>query len=373
VVTDFKRGIMKVLIAGGGTGGHLYPALAIAEALLKADQSIEVKFVGTTKGIESKVVPNTRFPLITIEASGLQRGSSIKVLIENLKFPFRLLGNLKKCISLINEELPDVVVGTGGFVSAPLVLAAQLKGVPTLIQEQNAFPGLATRTLALKANEVHLSFEEAKKALSKKATWFLTGNPSRNFSFTEKQEAKAFFNVAPNRKTLLVFGGSLGARAINQAIIKWVGPISEKYNLIWQTGKLDYGGIRKEVQNTEHIWVNDYIQRMDMAYSAADLVLCRAGASTIAELCNIGKPAIMVPYPYATDNHQFFNAKSLADKQAGILIENKNVGTDETFQTIMNLLENEALLESMSQEALKLGKPNAAKDIAQRIIKLGQK
>ncbi len=363
---------MKVIIAGGGTGGHLYPALAIADELCNQEPNTTVMFVGTHKGIEARVIPKTGYPLSMIPASGITRGKGLNTLFENLKFPFRLLESLWQSVQLLKKENPDVVVGTGGFVSAPIVLAAQLQHKPTLIQEQNAFPGLATRLLAMKASEVHLSFEESKKAIKRAAKVFITGNPARKFSEISKRESREFFGLEKSKKTLLVFGGSLGARAINHAILKWASQLQPFYNLIWQTGKLDYPDVKKEVQKSTNLWFNDYIERMDMAYAAADLVLCRSGASTIAELCNLGKPSILVPYPFATDNHQYFNAKSLSDKNAAILIDNKYIDHQDSFLTLTTLLNDDQALERMSSNAKKLGKPNAAEQIAQRIFQLGQ-
>jgi UDP-N-acetylglucosamine--N-acetylmuramyl-(pentapeptide) pyrophosphoryl-undecaprenol N-acetylglucosamine transferase len=363
---------MKIIIAGGGTGGHLYPAIAIADEVIKQDTEAEIMFVGTKKGIESKVIPTTRYPISLIPAYGITRGRSLKAVLENVRFPFRLLESLNTCKSLLKKENPDVVVGTGGFVSAPIVMAAQLSGLPTLIQEQNAFPGLATRLLSLKASQVHLSFEESKKAIKRAVGLHVTGNPSRHFEPVSEVEARRFFGLDELRKTVLVFGGSLGARSINQAVLKFISRLAGRYNVIWQTGKLDAVEMKKQVQNSKHIWLNDYIDRMDMAYHAADLVVCRAGASTIAELCNLGKPAILVPYPFATDNHQYFNAKSLADKGAGILIDNKYIANEDSLEIMLNLLENESELKTISENAKKMGKPHAAENIARRILELGQ-
>lgn len=363
---------MKIIFAGGGTGGHLFPAVAIAQEILKVRPGAQIHFVGTERGIEATEVPKLGFPLHKIPVAGIKRGFKPKDFFENLKFPLRLLKSLLECRRLIERVSPDVVVGTGGFVSGPAVLTAQMMGIPTLVQEQNSKPGVTTRLLARRATEVHLSFEASKQFLSRTERVFVTGNPTRDFARHNPAEARRFFGLDPDKKTLLVFGGSLGARSINQAIESWLQNWPESANLIWQTGKLDYEAIQGRVGKRQNVWYNAFIDRMDMAYSAADVVLCRAGASTIAELGNLGKPAILVPFPFAAGNHQYFNAKALSDKDAAVFIENKNIGQNGSRELILRLIDDRDGQQKMSEACRKFGKPQAASTIAEHVIRLAK-
>jgi len=363
---------MKLIFAGGGTGGHLFPAIAIAQEILRTRPETSIQFVGTERGIEATSVPKHGFTLHLIPVAGVKRGFSTKTLFENLKVPIRLQQSLKACNEILEREKPTAVIGTGGFVSGPIVWAAQSKHIPTLIQEQNSMPGVTTRLLSLRANEVHLSFEESKTYIRRTKGLFITGNPTRQFEVHSPAEAKAFFSLDENRKTLLIFGGSLGARAINQAIEKRLDEWLERVNLIWQTGKLDFAKIHARVGTRKNLWCNAFIDRMDMAYAAADLAVCRAGASTLAEITNLGKPSVLVPYPYAAANHQFFNAKSLAENEAALLIENKDIAHENTKTEIFSLLENDSHLKQMSKNSLKLGKPLATRTIAEHVIRLAE-
>lgn len=361
---------MKALFAGGGTGGHLFPAIAIAEEILRQRPSATVAFAGTERGIEATEVPKRNFTLHVISAVAFKRGLSMQALFENLKFPFRLLQSIDEARDLIDQEEPDVVIGTGGFVSFPVVWAAQEFGVPTILQEQNAKPGWATRLLARRADETHLSFEDSRRYLPKRARCFITGNPTRRFELAPPEQARQCFKLDPKRKTLLAFGGSLGARSLNKAIEQWLDELLKRANVIWQTGKTDYERVASNLKPRENLWVGAFIDRMDLAYSAADLALCRAGASTIAELTTLGIAAILAPYPFAADNHQCFNAKALADRGAAELVLDSELGSRSAFEKIVALLEDDAKRETMKREAKKLGKPDAAKIIAERAIRL---
>lgn len=360
---------MRIIFAGGGTGGHLYPAVAIAQAVLKLEPKAVISFVGTEKGIEATEVPKLGFPLHLISAPSLQRGLSRRAFFENLKFPFRLYASLNECKRLFFQEEPDVVVGTGGYVSAPVVWQAQQWEIPTLIQEQNAKPGLATRILARKADEVHLSFLESLDYFDQDNV-FVTGNPTRLLPAHPKETARAFFGLDAVRKTLLVFGGSLGARSLNQALESWLDELLAQFNVIWQTGKLDYEAIAARVGQRPHLWLGAFIERMDYAYSAADVVLCRAGASTLAELCNVGAASVLVPYPFAAANHQFYNAQALAESGAAEMILDKDIRTHEAKRKVMALLEDEARQAQLRKNAKKHARPNAAEQIARSVIRL---
>jgi UDP-N-acetylglucosamine--N-acetylmuramyl-(pentapeptide) pyrophosphoryl-undecaprenol N-acetylglucosamine transferase len=362
---------MRIIFAGGGTGGHLFPAIAIAQETLRLKPDAVVSFVGTEKGIEATEVQKHGFPIHFISAVKLERGWSPKKLFENLKLPFRWKACLDECDRLIYQEEPDVVVGTGGFVSAPMVWAAYEWKIPTLIQEQNSMPGIATRILSWRADEVHLSFESSRQFF-KRDHVFVSGNPTRCFEKHDQQTARKFFGIDAKRKTLFVFGGSLGARSVNAALAAWLPELLQKFNVIWQTGKLDFTAVESRIGKKENLWVGAFIDRMDMAYAAADLVVCRAGASTLAELAILGMAAVLVPYPFAAGNHQFFNAKTLAENGAAMLIADAEIRSEQSKRKLIETLEDEQKLNAMKTACAKFAKPTAATDIAKRVIALAE-
>jgi len=364
---------VKVLFAGGGTGGHLYPGIAMAGELRKVLPNVEISFAGTTSGIEATEVPRLGYKLHLIPVRGLKRGRSFANVVANLGVLADFAMALGRAVALVHREAPDVVVGTGGFVSAPLLLAAQLMRKKTLIQEQNAFPGVTTKLLAALASEVHLSFEDARRFLPKTRRIFVTGNPARSFEVEELSRARARFGLREERPTLLVFGGSRGARAINNAVLQHLGKITASANLLWQTGALDYERIKGLAKPSPHLWIAPYIEEMGAAYSAADLVLCRAGASSIAELTNLGKPSVLVPYPFATGDHQRHNAKALVTGGAALVVEDDSLAGESAVNTILALLNNSKKLRNMGEASRKLAYPDAAHQLAVRIIALAQK
>ncbi len=364
---------MKVLFAGGGTGGHLYPAVAMASELRKLVVDAGISFVGTVAGIESTEVPRLGYRLHLLPVRGLKRGAFLANIAANAGVLADFTSALGRAVALIGRENPDVVVGTGGFVSAPLLLAAQLMRKKTLIQEQNAFPGVTTKLLSTLAGEVHLSFEEARRFIVNKKSVFVSGNPARSFEYQDSQVARHGFGLNAERPTLLVFGGSRGARSINNAVLQRLNDITASANLIWQTGALDFERIKDAVAPSPYLWVAPYIEDMGSAYSAADLVLCRAGASTIAELTNIGKPSVLVPYPYATGDHQRYNARALVKNGAAVMIEDGVLGEESSVKNILELLRDPEKLKSMGAASLKLAYPDAARQLALRIIGLAKK
>lgn len=364
---------MKVLFAGGGTGGHLYPAIAMAGEIRKLIPDVSISFAGTTGGIEASEVPRLGYRLHLIPVRGLKRGRSLADLIGNFGVLADFATSLGRAVALVGREAPDVVVGTGGFVSAPLLFAAQLMRKKTLIQEQNAFPGVTTKLLSFLASEVHLSFEEARRFIAKKERIFVSGNPARSFEPQNPSLARGRFGLVEDRPTLLVFGGSRGARSINNALLQWLGEITAAANLIWQTGALDFERIKMQVTPSPHLWVAPYIEDMGSAYSAADLVLCRAGASTIAELTNLGKPSVLVPYPYATGDHQRHNARALVTSGAAMVLEDDCLGEQKSGKDILELLHDSERLRAMGAASRKLAYPDAASELARRIITLAEK
>jgi len=364
---------VKVLFAGGGTGGHLYPAVAMAGELRKLIPDVKVLFAGTVGGIEATEVPRLGYQLYLISVKGLKRGGSLSTIISNFPVIVGFVQAVGQSIMLIRKEAPDVVVGTGGFVSAPVLFAAQLMQKKTLIQEQNAFPGVTTKLLSVFASEVHLAFEEARSFLLKSKNVFVSGNPARSFELLNTSLDRNRFGLNEKRPTLLVFGGSRGARSINNTVLQRLSAIIASSNLIWQTGTLDFERIKKQLIPSPYLWVAPYIEDMGAAYSAADLVLCRAGASSIAELTNLGKPSVLVPYPYATGDHQRHNALALLKSGAAMVVEDDCLSQPETARNILELLHDAAKLKSMGAASGKMAYPNAARNLALRIITLTQK
>lgn len=363
---------MKVLFAGGGTGGHLYPAIAMAAELLRREPRAEVSFAGTARGIEAREVPRLGYRLHLLPARGLKRGVTPRALLANLGVLADFVSALIRAARLIGKEMPDVVVGTGGYASAPVLLAAQLMGRKTLIQEQNAFPGITTRVLSFMATELHLSFEQSRRFIRRRSSVYVTGNPARAFGLQHAASAREAFGLRRELPTLLVFGGSLGARSINNAFLRFYERFSGKVNIIWQTGASDFERVKEKVRPSGTIWVGSYIEQMGTAYAAADLVVCRAGASTIAELTNLGKPAILVPYPYAAGDHQRHNANALAGSGAAVMIDDAGAGAESTMEMVMKLLEDRDALRRMSLESRKQGYPDAAGKLVERIIALSK-
>jgi len=363
---------VKVLFAGGGTGGHLYPAVAMASELLKLVPEASVSFAGTKNGIEAVEIPRLGYRLHLLPVRGLKRGGSLRTFFSNIGVLSDFAGALYNALSLVRKEKPDVVVGTGGFVSAPVLLAAQLSGLRTLIQEQNAFPGVTTKLLSLLASEVHLSFSEARGYIRRRKGVFVSGNPARSFSAGDRDASRQGFGFRDSLPTLLVFGGSRGARSINNAVLQWIHEITAGANLVWQTGSLDYERIRAAVKPSGRLWVGPYIEHMGDAYAAADLVVCRAGASTIAELSNTAKPSVLVPYPYATGDHQRYNAKALVGTGAAMLIDDSHLQMPEAKQIVLDLLHDPGRLAAMSASCSRLAHPDAAVRLAERIIQLAK-
>jgi UDP-N-acetylglucosamine--N-acetylmuramyl-(pentapeptide) pyrophosphoryl-undecaprenol N-acetylglucosamine transferase len=363
---------MKVLFAGGGTGGHLYPGVAMAAELKKRVPGIAISFAGTSAGIEATEVPRLGYPLVLLPVRGLKRGLSVRAIADNAAILADFARSLSMAMAFIRKERPDVVVGTGGYVSAPLLLAAQLSGRKTLIQEQNAFPGLTTRMLARRATEVHLSFEESRKFFGAKASVFVTGNPAREFPAESRESCLDFFGLDRTLPTLLVFGGSRGARAINNAVLKLCHRLEGTINLIWQTGALDADRVLAEAGPSATRWIGPYIQEMGKAYGAADLVLCRAGASSLAELTNLGKPSVLIPYPYAAADHQRHNAQALVGAGASVMIDDSKIGDEASFEAILALFRDRDRLARMGAAARREGHPGAAAKLAERIIALSK-
>jgi UDP-N-acetylglucosamine--N-acetylmuramyl-(pentapeptide) pyrophosphoryl-undecaprenol N-acetylglucosamine transferase len=356
----------KFILSGGGTGGHIYPAIAIANELKSRFPDAKFLFVGAQDKMEMQKVPQAGYPIKGLWIAGLQR----RLTFDNALFPIKLLSSLLKSRQIIKQFQPDVVIGTGGFASGPLLQMANSAGIPTVIQEQNSFPGITNKLLSKKANAICVAYENLERFFPKDKM-VLTGNPVRQDLMTiegKRAEGVAHFNLDPNKKTILVLGGSLGARRVNQLIEKEL-EFFEKQNvqLLWQCGKLYFEEYQK--YQSKDVQVMAFIERMDLVYAAADIVISRAGASSVSELCIVGKPVVFIPSPNVAEDHQTKNAKSIADKNGAILIRESELDT--TFEsTFSDLIGNENKQHELSQNIKNLALPNATKAIVEEIIKL---
>ena len=357
----------KFILSGGGTGGHIYPAIAIANELKVRFPDCEILFVGAQDKMEMQKVPQAGYKIEGLWIAGLQR----KLTFTNALFPIKLLSSLWKSRKIIKNFKPDVVIGTGGFASGPLLQVANSMNIPTVIQEQNSYPGITNKLLSKKANAICVAYENLERFFPKNKMVF-TGNPVRQDVLdidSKRSEALSYFNLDGNKKTLLILGGSLGSRRINQLIAKELDfLIANDVQVFWQCGKFYYEEY-KHFSEKENVQVVSFIDRIDLIYAAADFVISRAGASSVSELCLVGKPTIFIPSPNVAEDHQTKNAKAIVDKNGALLI--KETELDEKFETVFNLLfQDENLQKNLSQNIKKLAKPNATKDIVEQIVKL---
>ncbi len=356
----------KFILSGGGTGGHIYPAIAIADGLKRRFPDAEFLFVGASDRMEMQKVPQAGYKIVGLWIAGLQR----KLTVDNLLFPVKLSVSLLKAISIVKKFKPDVVIGTGGFASGPLLQAANLSGIPTVIQEQNSYPGITNKMLAKKANRICVAYDGLERFFPK-GKIALTGNPVRRDLVEisdNRSEAISHYKLDPNKKTLLILGGSLGARRINQLVAKELVNISAlEVQVIWQCGKLYYNEYEKFTSSD--VQVVAFIERMDLVYAAADFIISRAGASSVSELCLIGKPVVFIPSPNVAEDHQTKNAKAIVDKKGAIMLSESEL--DSKFATTFsNLVQNEKLQQELSQNIKRMAMPNATEEIVEEIIKL---
>lgn len=364
---------IRLLVAGGGTGGHLYPAFAIVEEVAARNLLEEVLFVGTPYGIEAKKVPEKGYPIKFIWISGFRRGFSV----QNFLFPFKVIASLIQANRIIRDFKPDVVLGTGGYVSGPVLYMAARRGLPTLIQEQNSYPGVTTRLLASRVRRVHITFEISRKYFKRQDNLFLTGNPISRHIKRERQESDyQKFGLDPNKQTILISGGSQGAHRINSLIIELMPWLMKhpQYQVIWSTGKNDYDEVNKNCEiYGPRIWKQPFIDDMSTAYSISDLAVSRAGALTLTELSIAGIPAILIPYPYAAGQHQLNNARVLEEQGAAMVIEEKNLTPEKLFADIFYLLNNPEPLQIMQKNMLAWANPQAAHEVVNSLIEIANK
>ena len=353
----------RFLFAGGGTGGHLYPAIAVADEIKRIKPESEILFVGTKSKIEGRVIPQLGYGFKSIWIKGFSR----KINLSNFLFPVKLIVSVLQSLFISFRFKPNVAIGTGGYVAGPAIWGASVMGAKIILMESNSYPGVTTRLLEKFADEVHITFNDSKKYLRQPEKIKVTGNPVRQeLGKSIKSEAIKYFGLDENKFTILVLGGSLGAKSINEAVAECIDDL-EKNNLqiIWQTGKNYYDNYKKF--NFTSVKTLDFIDDMNKAYSACDLLVARAGATTIAELSVLGIPSILIPSPHVAENHQYFNAKSLADSGAAVLILDSEL-KESLKNKILQVVRDKNLLNTLGENAKKSAKPNAANEIAMSAI-----
>ncbi|WP_019039054.1 undecaprenyldiphospho-muramoylpentapeptide beta-N-acetylglucosaminyltransferase [Psychroflexus tropicus] len=353
----------RYMISGGGTGGHIYPAIAIAEELQSRHPDAKFLFVGAKDKMEMTKVPEAGFKIEGLWISGIQR----KLSLANLMFPFKLISSILKSKRLLKSFKPNVVIGTGGFASGPLLKAASSLNIPTLIQEQNAYAGITNKWLAKEANTICVAYEGMDKFFPKDKI-VLTGNPIRKDLLevsSKKEEAIKYFDLDHEKKTLLIIGGSLGSQRINELIVDHISLFEdENLQVLWQCGKLYYD--RYKHLSTANLKVLEFISKMDLAYAASDVIISRAGAGAVSELSLVGKPVIFIPSPNVAEDHQTKNAKSLEDKQAAIMLKESDL--DNKFvATFRGLIRDTDLQKELSKHIVQLAKPLATKSIVDEV------
>uniref|UniRef100_UPI0039A5AD4B undecaprenyldiphospho-muramoylpentapeptide beta-N-acetylglucosaminyltransferase n=1 Tax=Ornithobacterium rhinotracheale TaxID=28251 RepID=UPI0039A5AD4B len=349
----------KFILSGGGTGGHIYPAIAIADEIKRRLPEAEILFVGAKGKMEMEKVPKAGYPIEGLWISGFQRSN----LLANLSFPFKLISSWFSAKKIIKDFKPDATIGTGGFASGPIMWGAAQNKIPVLVQEQNSYPGITNKILKNKAFAFCTAYTGMENYFPQERVHF-TGNPIRANLFEnlpEKSESKQAFGLNPNKPVVLSVGGSLGAQTLNTAWKENLDALTQNgIQLIWQTGKTSFQELKELSRNGIHI--TDFIYNMQQAYAAADIIVSRAGAMAISELCLIGKPTILVPYPWAAEDHQTKNAQNLVNHQAAIMIEDA-LAQESLVKTSIELAQNIENQKTLSQNIIKLAKPQATQDI----------
>lgn len=359
---------MKFIISGGGTGGHIYPAIAIAQELKTQMPDCEILFVGAEGKMEMEKVPKAGFKIIGLPIRGLQR----KLTAENLAFPFKLTQSLWKAWKIVKDFKPDVVIGVGGYASGAIMQVAVWQGVKTLIQEQNSYAGLTNKLVAKSVNKICVAYPNMENYFPKEKIVFC-GNPVRK-DITDlksvRSEAFKFFDLSESTKTVLVLGGSLGARTINNCLKSGVNELlAQGYQVIWQTGKIYFEEMKNFANglNNKNLYIKDFIYEMNYAYACADVVISRAGALSVSELCLAGKPTILVPSPNVAEDHQTKNAMALVNENAAVLVKDGDA-KEKLIQEALKLLQDIDRQEVLRENIKKLGKSNASKEIVSCLL-----
>jgi UDP-N-acetylglucosamine--N-acetylmuramyl-(pentapeptide) pyrophosphoryl-undecaprenol N-acetylglucosamine transferase len=368
---------MRIILAGGGTGGHIYPAITIAREFMRRDPQTEILFIGGKRGLEAELIPKEGFRLVTLQLEGIPRRLSLKV-FKSLGLAGKGIGETYK---IMKKFRPDLVIGTGGYVCGPAVMTAALMGIPTAIQEQNAFPGLTNRLLGKVVKRVFLAYSEAGKYFNAQKVR-IYGNPIRTAEFltVSRPIAERNMGIQPDRLNLLVFGGSQSARRINQCLLEILAKVLREFphlQIIMMTGLKDYESVQAKVANLdirqEHrarLFLAPYFYKIADAYSVSDLILARAGAISLAEITYFGIPALLVPYPFATNNHQEFNARVLEKNNAAQVLLEKDLTPETLWSHLALLLKDADQRHKMASASKSLGKPNATEDIVNELIKI---
>ncbi len=363
----------RIIISGGGTGGHVYPAIAIANALRRIEPGIEILFVGANGRMEMERVPEAGYEIVGLDIQGIDR----KSLLNNLVLPFKLVSSLIKSRRIIKEFNADAAVGVGGFASGALLMAANYLGLPTLIQEQNSYAGLTNKSLSRKAEKICVAYDGMDQFFPSEKIVF-TGNPIRRDAVAtegKREFALQIFGLQPHKKTILIIGGSLGARQMNGYVLDVMHELGEKEDVqfIWQTGKAYYEDMKMMLKLDQlipgNVKVKPYLDRMDLAYAAADLIISRAGAGTISELCVVGKPVLLVPSPNVADDHQTKNAEALVAKNAAVMVSEADA-RDTMIYLALELLADEEKCAALGTEIKKLARLDADDVIAREVLKL---
>ena len=359
----------RVIISGGGTGGHIFPAIAIANALRKLDPEIKILFVGAKGRMEMERVPAAGYEIVGLDIQGIQRKSILK----NLMLPFKLIGSILKSLRIIREFRPNAAVGVGGYASGPLLYAASLKGVPYLIQEQNSYAGVTNKRLGKKAGKICVAYEGMEKFFPADKI-VVTGNPIRRESVDiagKREQGLEWAKLSGDKKTIFITGGSLGARTLNRSVLANIDKIiAADVQVIWQTGKHYYLDIMDSFRGKAHpnIRVMEFVDHMDLAYAAADIIISRAGG-TISELCVVGKPVILVPSPNVAEDHQTTNAMSLVAKEAAVFVADKDA-QELLIDVALELLKDKKKQKTLSENISKLALPDADQTIAKELIQI---
>ena len=356
----------RILMSGGGTGGHIFPAVAIADEIRKRFPNAEFLFIGANGKMEMEKVPQSGYKIVGLNIAGFDRGN----LLSNFKLPFKVISSLMKAKKTIKEFKPDFAVGTGGFASGPALFTASRLGVPIFVQEQNSLPGKTNIFLSKRAKAVFTAYPNMEKFFHGTKTIFL-GNPIRQNIITDLIDtdlAKEKLGLDKNKLTILSVGGSLGSRTLNNGWKDNLEKLIEKdFQLIWQTGKLDFKELNSTIQNSETIQLKEFISDMALSYSAADVIVSRAGAIAISELAVAQKPVLLVPFPFAAEDHQTKNAQTLVDKNAARMVKDTEM-KEKFWPTLMEICENENVRKEMSENLQFFAKPKAAEEIVDEII-----
>lgn len=365
--------IKRAIVSGGGTGGHIFPAIAIADEIKRRNPDAEILFVGAKGKMEMEKVPAAGYQIVGLEIVGLKR----KLALSNFLLPFKIVSSVMKARRIVKEFNPEVVVGVGGYASGPTLKAASMAGFPTALQEQNAFAGKTNKLLAKKAKVICVAYDGLEKVFPKEVI-VKTGNPTRKDMVEiagKEKEGYEFYGFDPSKKTILIIGGSLGARTLNESVVSHLEDLKASgVQVLWQCGKLYHDKLQEELKGTDlgNIKMVQFITRMDLAYAIADVVISRAGAISVSELCLVQKPTILVPSPNVAEDHQTKNAMALVNKDAAILVKDIDA-KDQLIPRILELLANEEECNSLRKNIKELGKPNATEDIVNELEKVARK